>query len=202
MLRLGQPLRRMPWTPPGARRRADRPGRQPVRGQQAKAGEALLHQQFWCFRADIRRCEDNLLLAHGFAQTRTSVGTVGSTLHQRDTDRGLLALWGRGIWYGEPEDGSVFVRRYAFRPKWHASAVCPLTHTPEQLGCRTAPRASEAGVTRRLSPEPPRLLRGRRGRSASGRRCLQPPRHPVRRPRGARSGPAICGDAEMLVSSS
>jgi len=142
--------RRIPWSPPAQRRRAMPSGRHLIRGQQAKAGEALLHQQLWCFGADIRRCEGNLLLEYGFDRRRASAGGVGSSAYLHTTPHGSLALWGWGLWYGEPETGSVFLRRYAFRPKWHSSPHCPETHTPERLGQWTAPRFEERARTRAL----------------------------------------------------
>lgn len=142
--------RRIPWSPPAQRRRAMPSGRHLIRGQQAKAGEALLHQQLWCFGADIRRCEGNLLLAYGFLRRRASQGEVGSSAYLHAAAGGSLALWGWGIWYGEPEAGSVFLRRYAFRPKWHPSPLCPDAHTPERLGLWTAPRGSETTQVRAL----------------------------------------------------
>ncbi|GAB4203878.1 MAG: hypothetical protein OHK0022_28460 [Roseiflexaceae bacterium] len=84
-----------------------------------RAGRDLLHQQCWCWGCDIRREGGNLLLEYGFARRRPPAGVQGSSLYTCGcgTDR-VAALWGFGLFYGDPARGGLFLRRFEFTPRW------------------------------------------------------------------------------------
>ncbi len=84
-----------------------------------RAGRDLLHQQCWCWGCDIRRQAGNLLLEHGFARRRPPAGLSGSILYTCACGAGrAVALWGFGLFYGDPARGGLFLRRFEFAPRW------------------------------------------------------------------------------------
>jgi hypothetical protein len=119
-----------------------------------KWGQALLHQQCWCWGQDIKRREGNLLLEHGFTRTRAPEGHRGSpTYHKSQAESGhsstsstasmprSITLWGFGLCYAEPERGSVFLSRSGFVPRYSPSArLSRQAWKAEHLGEFTAPR--------------------------------------------------------------
>jgi hypothetical protein len=87
-----------------------------------KWGQAMLHQQCWCWGQDIKRGEGNLLIEHGFGRTRAPKGYKGSpTYHKRLDDHRAVTLWGFGMCYAEAGRGAVFLSRYGFAPRFSAS---------------------------------------------------------------------------------
>ncbi|HEU4326536.1 MAG TPA: hypothetical protein VFS21_25565 [Roseiflexaceae bacterium] len=84
-----------------------------------RAGRDLLHQQCWCWGCDIRRQAGNLLLEYGFARRRPPAAMTGSSLYTCACGAGrVAALWGFGLFYGDPVRGGLFLRRFEFTPRW------------------------------------------------------------------------------------
>lgn len=81
----------------------------------AKRGEMLLHQQCWCWGADIRRPEGNLLLEYGFSRERPPVAASGSTHYWKHLGGATIHLWGFGVLWEQP-GGACYVNRYLFQP--------------------------------------------------------------------------------------
>jgi len=78
-------------------------------------GIALLHQQCWCWGADIRRAEGNLLLAYGFKRRRPPQPSSGSSRYTLELDGAGVHLWGFGaVW--QEQRAAVFIGRYEFLP--------------------------------------------------------------------------------------
>lgn len=142
----------------GRRQRIPFPGSSPATaargrrlgGRLARSATALLHQTLWCLGRDIQHPDGNLLLAHGFTRLRPPADVPGSSRYQLASPEAAVAVWGFGVWFAAPGAGSVFLRRYAFRPKWHPGEAPPAAFTPIPLGQWTAPRtpAARAAVLR------------------------------------------------------
>ncbi len=81
----------------------------------AGQGVRLMHQQCWCWGADIRRPEGNLLLQYGFSRQRPPVRDSGSTHYWKDLPGARIHLWGFGVVWEQP-DGACYVNRYRFQP--------------------------------------------------------------------------------------
>lgn len=108
----------------------------------AEWGARLLHQQCWCWGADIRRPEGNLLLAYGFSRLRPPAGVAGSTHYWKDLETARIHLWGFGVVWQEP-DAACYVNRYQFRPIFVPADLLqhsiwspePLMTNPAGSGC-------------------------------------------------------------------
>lgn len=77
----------------------------------------LLNEQCWCWGADIRYPDGNLLLTYGFRRERAPSPQAGSnmySLHPSPTRQ--IILWGWGMFYGERSLGGVFLGRNGFAP--------------------------------------------------------------------------------------
>ncbi len=81
----------------------------------AGRGAKLLHQQCWCWGADIRRPEGNLLLEYGFSRRRPPATVSGSTHYWKNMGGANIHLWGFGVLWEQPE-GGCYVNRYRFQP--------------------------------------------------------------------------------------
>lgn len=85
--------------------------------------QGLFHQQCWCWGADIRHAEGNLLLAHGFTRARYSGPGAGSSRYERTVGIGAtIFLWGFGAAYGVVGTSAVFIDRYDPTPMLVSSA--------------------------------------------------------------------------------
>lgn len=117
-----------------------------------RPGQTLLHLQCWCWGADIRRAEGNLLLEYGFVCARTAAATVGTTSRYTlaCSDGVRIQLWGWGLLYADVR-GAFFLGRYQFTPaaagdpsagldafEPHELAGFRAPETPEQLRCQLA----------------------------------------------------------------
>jgi hypothetical protein len=84
-----------------------------------RRGEALLHQQCWCWGQDIRRAEGNLLLQRGFSRTRQPHGAAGGTRYSLTLAPGRrVSLWGWGLMAADLDLGTLLLGRYAFVPRY------------------------------------------------------------------------------------
>ncbi|CAN5275704.1 hypothetical protein BH23CHL1_BH23CHL1_03140 [soil metagenome] len=86
-------------------------------GVKRRGGE-LMNQQMWCWGADIRRAEGNLLAQYGFTKYAApdSSGTkpcYGLSLPTGTT----IGLWGFGMYYGDHSHGGLFLKRFDFAPR-------------------------------------------------------------------------------------
>lgn len=123
-----------------------------------RRGEALLHQQCWCWGQDIRRPEGNLLLMRGFARTRQPDGAPGGTRYCLSLAPGRrITLWGWGLMASDLACGTLLIGRYAFVPRfspdWRAARHA---HAPGDVQGLTVPwtrdhwRAASALLTQAL----------------------------------------------------
>src|SRR5689334_2275112 len=101
-------------------------GEGPSTGDDVKRGAALFHQQMWCWGCDIRRPEGNLLLMYGFERERPPEGVHGSSSYflHTPTERGIR-LWGFGLFFTQQGQGSLFLQRYGFAPRWRSQTTLP-----------------------------------------------------------------------------
>lgn len=77
----------------------------------------LLNEQCWCWGADIRHRDGNLLLTYGFRRDRAPAPTVGSNMYSyHPTPTQVIVLWGWGMFYGETTTGGLFMGRNGFAP--------------------------------------------------------------------------------------
>lgn len=92
-----------------------------------RRGTCLLNQQFWLWGQDIRRKGGNLLLRHGFERVRPPEGVQGSRCYtlQLDENR-TMALWGFGLFYGDPSLGGLYVSRFGLSPLLSESGEPPV----------------------------------------------------------------------------
>ena len=108
-------------------------------------GQAMMHQQCWCWGQDIRRAEGNLLLRQGFARTRPPEGHKGSAAYEKRLDaKRAITLWGFGMCLRHSEHGSIFLSRFAFAPR--LCARCEIGRSvwkPDQLADFHAPSTPE-----------------------------------------------------------
>ncbi len=78
----------------------------------------LLHQQMWLFGRDILCPEGNLLYQYQFTHQRAK--THSGAMYTRFDGDQQIALWGWGIWFGQAEEGAIFVNRYKAKPQFTA----------------------------------------------------------------------------------
>jgi len=115
-------------------------------------GVALLHQQCWCWGADIRRAEGNLLLAYGFKRRRPPAPVRGSSHYILEREGGArVHLWGFGaVW--QEQQAAVFVGRYEFLPALvPAEALGGDVWAREQLRLSPVPPPQWAGALASLA---------------------------------------------------
>lgn len=79
-------------------------------------GQALLHQQCWCWGQDIRCEEGNLLLEYGFAQRRPPENHKGSSTYSLEHEGGAFAVWGFGVFCGQCGYG-LHLGRHRWAPR-------------------------------------------------------------------------------------
>jgi hypothetical protein len=78
----------------------------------------LFDQQMWCFGKDITSQSGNVLLDLGMCYYRNPNHGRGSSLYVADIASGFsIFLWSFGVMCTSAE-GSVFIRRSDFSPKW------------------------------------------------------------------------------------
>lgn len=121
-----------------------------------RRGQALLHQQCWCWGCDIRRPEGNLLLARGFSRERPADARDGSSRYTRiSPDGAALTLWGFGALLVLPDVGSAFIQRYRFLPSVTTRCLSPAGWRAEDVvtamgGARAAERDEHSDRWRRV----------------------------------------------------
>lgn len=82
-----------------------------------RRGQALLHQQCWCWGCDIRRGEGNLLLQHGFTRQRPPANVRGSSAYMLTlAHEHTVMLWGFGLCYVAAGAEALYLNRYQFTP--------------------------------------------------------------------------------------
>jgi hypothetical protein len=88
-----------------------------------KQGTLLLNQQLWCWGQDVRYAGGNLLMAYGGQRIPTPDARKSTSQYvfEDAAGAGQVALWGFGVWYGMAGVGSVFLKRYEFRPRLNLS---------------------------------------------------------------------------------
>ncbi len=92
----------------------------------------LLHQQMWLFGQDILCPEGNLLYHYQF--THQPAEKRGGSMYTRWEENLQIVLWGWGIWFGQVENGAIFVNRYKAKPQFTAVPILNQTiHQPEDL---------------------------------------------------------------------
>jgi hypothetical protein len=77
----------------------------------------LLNEQCWCWGADIRYPDGNLLLTYGFRRERAPSPQAGSNMymfHPSPTQQ--VILWGWGMFYSKRSVGGLFLGRNGFAP--------------------------------------------------------------------------------------
>ncbi|MDB5390258.1 MAG: hypothetical protein JWM11_5904 [Planctomycetaceae bacterium] len=117
----------------------------PLSTETIKFATKLLDQQMWCWGQDVARPKRNALIDYGFQRyaPKLSAGEKAISHYILKSTKDVMAdlpfdytvgLWGSGIYFGEPELGGVYLRRYEF------AAVglrydCPLENIdcPEEL---------------------------------------------------------------------
>ncbi len=88
----------------------------------------LLHQQFWCFGADIRRDDPKLLPELGFSSVRAPEGEQGSATYWAELPSGLsLTLWGFGCLIERKGESAMYISRFSINPQ-PARVDRPLPH--------------------------------------------------------------------------
>ncbi len=103
----------------------------------------LLHQQMWLFGRDILCPEGNLLYQYEFSHKPTDIR--GGSMYTRWDGERQIVLWGWGIWFGQAEQGAIFVNRYKAKPRF--TAVPSLTqpiHREEALPHHRSTGADDA----------------------------------------------------------
>lgn len=85
----------------------------------------LLDQQMWCWGQDVIRPKGNALIDYGFQRysPKASAGekAIGhyilKSINNETTgtrSEFTVGLWGSGVYFGEPELGGVYIRRFGF----------------------------------------------------------------------------------------
>lgn len=111
-----------------------------------------LDQQMWCWGRDIQWTTGNLLLNYGFKR----IPSPDPRFHSRYEWAGNgvhLALWGFGVWFGRSELGSIFLKRFDFRPLYSDQQHAPDIWKPESLsdGFRAVQPASAGTISSLLT---------------------------------------------------
>ncbi len=79
---------------------------------------ALFESQMWCWGADIRRPEGNLLTEFGFTKIRPEGCGCGSTHYYFNQDSLSVHLWGFAALFTIPEFGTLTLYRHKWEPRW------------------------------------------------------------------------------------
>lgn len=114
--------------------------------------QLLLHQQCWCWGADIRRTEGNLLVEYGFVRTPSIGGRdAGSTRYTATVGiGGRVVLWGFGAAYGHVGEEALFLDRYDPAPMLIAPSLLATAHARTDIrGGRLPTCWRSAGRARR-----------------------------------------------------
>jgi len=143
-----QPAGRASRSQPDTRRRRASEGIVPaLPAALRRDGRTLLHQQCWCWGADIRRDEGNLLLEYGFVRVRAVASTVGMTSRYTltpSTGR-RIQLWGWGLLYADAR-GALHLGRYQFTPTMAQDPRAGLdAFEPQQMTAFHAPETLDQG---------------------------------------------------------
>ena len=100
-----------------------------TRSELLKHAEGLLSQQIWCWGCDIMRPEGNWLIEIGFKRIEPPDNRSDCpSVYSLELPRGqCIVLRGFGVFFGDPEYGSIFVPRYEFQPKYTTQPAldCP-----------------------------------------------------------------------------
>jgi hypothetical protein len=106
-----------------------------------RRGEALMHQQCWCWGQDIRRDQGNLLLAFGFSRVRSADPRPGSSRYTVTLAPGRrIAVWGWGLLVADIDLGAALIGRYAFGPRYSRNwRVGRQAHTPADVSSLAVP---------------------------------------------------------------
>lgn len=85
---------------------------------------SLLSQQVWCWGRDIMRPEGNWLLEVGFERIEPPIDRMEcSSVYKLELPHGrCVVLRGFGVFYGDPDQGGVFLPRYEFQPRYTKQA--------------------------------------------------------------------------------
>jgi len=111
-----------------------------------------LHQQCWCWGADIRRTDGNLLVEYGFVRTPAIGGRdTGSTRYTATVGiGGRVVLWGFGAAYGHLGEEALFLDRYDPAPLLVAPSLLTTAHVRTDIrGGRLPTCWRSAGRARR-----------------------------------------------------
>lgn len=85
----------------------------------------LIETQMWCFGADIRRSEGNLLIEFGFVRDRPPEGISGSTSYRIHWEGLDVTLWGFSALFSQEELGSLTFKRHEWEPRWTSMKIAP-----------------------------------------------------------------------------
>ena len=90
-----------------------------------KQAADLLSQQIWCWGRDILRAEGNWLLETGFERIEAPADreNCSSVYSLELPPNRRVVLRGFGVFYGDDEFGSVFLKRYDFRPRYSINST-------------------------------------------------------------------------------
>jgi hypothetical protein len=116
-------------------------------------GRALLDAQLWCLGQDILHPDGNLLAAYGAERWREGLAPRQPSAYRHRAPAGArVALWGYGLWLGDPSTGSgCFVRRKHFVPvltddAWPGAAAFVRDDRPGRRPVTPAERDRLAGL--------------------------------------------------------
>jgi hypothetical protein len=102
----------------------------------------LLGEQLQRLGADVRDPLMHRLLAVGMTRHRPPDGMRGATAYVWPVADGTLVVWGFGVWFGAPGEGSIFLGRHTPLPvRWAPFAEAPShIHHPRALTAWKRPR--------------------------------------------------------------
>ncbi|QDT56566.1 hypothetical protein Pan44_46220 [Caulifigura coniformis] len=117
----------------------------------------LINQQLWCWGCDARDPVGNRLVKHGFRRLPPPVGIEAPSIYWLDnSSRSRLVLHAYGVFFGNDQLGSIFLRRHSLRPEYHIlsrpSALNWLeSAAPEPAHEKATNRAATIALTSRMS---------------------------------------------------
>lgn len=94
-------------------------------GKFRKFTAKLFDQQMWCWGADIRRPEGNLLMGYGFERHRAPDGRTSSAYIHDSLCGEQIVLWGFGAFFGVAQMGGLYIGRESFQPYMAAVSHLP-----------------------------------------------------------------------------
>jgi hypothetical protein len=103
-----------------------------------KPGTALLNRQMWAFGRDVLHPDGNLLVRYGFERLPAPNARWHSAYVLPINAQQSLMAWGFGLWWRDLSVGSIFLKRYDFRPQFTASSALPQVWAVENLPSLTA----------------------------------------------------------------